>query len=298
MPISRSRLRVRRIAPARGPPPTRSDPGSLSSTTHLGTGSLATTPRRRRLALPAPTRSRTTPRLRTTGARTALPPPAPGRGAGTATGRSPALVAKTAASPPLRSSSRTTASDPPTAKGGLEPGCPCRRASNQGATQALVGTAPRQQEGQRAVRDAVRRALVRETAAIDIVAPAAQPAEDVGQSPDICGPDFPPGQAYTQGTAVLSRRLSGWTARWTVRWTVLSASERFLAVRSGRQPDDRIRPIPNNHGKFPQIVRCRRRDSNPRHADYDSARFSSVCGRFGRFWTAYWTVLSGDVHKQ
>jgi hypothetical protein len=107
--------------------PPRSDPGSLSSTTQLGTGSLATTPRRRRLALPAPTRSRTTPRLRTTGARTALPPPAPGRGAGTATGRSPALAAKTAASPPQRSSSRTTASDPPTAKGGLEPGCPCRR---------------------------------------------------------------------------------------------------------------------------------------------------------------------------
>ena len=39
----------------------------------------------------------------------------------------PALAAKTAASPPQRSSSRTTASDPPTAKGGLEPGCPCRR---------------------------------------------------------------------------------------------------------------------------------------------------------------------------
>ena len=119
--------RIERTPPARGPPPTRSDPGSLSSTTHLGTGSLATTPRRRRLALTAPTRSRTTPTLRTTGARTALPPPAPGRGAGTATGRSPALAAKTAASPPQRSSSRTTASDPPTAKGGLEPRCPCRR---------------------------------------------------------------------------------------------------------------------------------------------------------------------------
>jgi hypothetical protein len=102
-------------------------PGSLSSTTHLGTGSLATTSRRRYLALTAPTRSRTTPTLRTTGARTALPPPAPGRGAGTATDQSPALTAKTAPSPPLRSSSRTTASDPPTAKGGLEPGCPCRR---------------------------------------------------------------------------------------------------------------------------------------------------------------------------
>ena len=103
--------------------------------------------------LTAPTRSRTTPTLRTTGARTALPPPAPGRGAGTATGRSPALAAKAAASPQQRSSSRTTASDPPTAKGGLEPDAradvkPGRR------IPALVGTAPRQQRGPpRARRD-------------------------------------------------------------------------------------------------------------------------------------------------
>jgi hypothetical protein len=55
------------------------------------------------------------------------------------------------------------------------------------------------------------------------------------------------------------------------RWTVLSANQRFLSVRSGRQPTDRIREIPSNHGKIPQIIRCRRRDSNPRHADYDSA---------------------------
>ncbi len=103
------------------------DPGSLSSTTHLGTGSLATTPRRRHLALTAPTRSRTTPTLRTTGARTALPPPAPDEAPEPLPVSPPALTAKTAASPPLRSSSRTTASDPPTAKGGLEPGCPCRR---------------------------------------------------------------------------------------------------------------------------------------------------------------------------
>src|ERR1019366_5386349 len=100
------------------------------------------TPRRRHLALPAPTRSRTTPTLRSTGARTALPPPAAGRGAGTATGRSPALAAKTPASPPQRSSSRTTASDPPTAKGGLEPDA---RADVKPGRDlpALVGTAPR-----------------------------------------------------------------------------------------------------------------------------------------------------------
>ncbi len=36
--------RIERTPPARGPPLTRSDPGSLSSTTHLRTGSLATTP--------------------------------------------------------------------------------------------------------------------------------------------------------------------------------------------------------------------------------------------------------------
>jgi hypothetical protein len=62
-----------------------------------------------------------------------------------------------------------------------------------------------------------------------------------------------------------------WTARWTVRWTVLSANERFLAVRSGRQPNHQIRSIPSKQGKSLQISRCRRRDSNPRHADYDSA---------------------------
>jgi hypothetical protein len=66
--------------------PPRSDPGSLSSTTHLRTGRLATTPRRRHLALTAPTRSADDARI---GARAALPPPAPGRGVGTATGQSP-----------------------------------------------------------------------------------------------------------------------------------------------------------------------------------------------------------------
>src|ERR1039458_1769775 len=30
--------------------------------------------------------------------------------------------------------------------------------------------------------------------------------------------------------------------------------------------------------------------------DYDSARIPSVYGRFGHFWTANWTVLSGDLH--
>jgi hypothetical protein len=96
--------------------------------------------------LTAPTRSRTTPTLRTTGARTTLPPPAPGRGAGTATRRSPALAAKTAASPPQRSSPTTTASDPPTAKGGLEPGCPCRhqtRAQNPSADWYRSSPIPR-----------------------------------------------------------------------------------------------------------------------------------------------------------
>jgi len=34
----------------------------------------------------------------------------------------------------------------------------------------------------------------------------------------------------------------------------------------------------------------------PRHADYDSARFPSVYRRFSRFWTANWTVLSADMH--
>jgi hypothetical protein len=112
--------RTERTPPPRGPPPTKVRPRDPLKYYPPRTGSLATTPRRRRLALTAPT-------LRTTGARMALPPTRAGRGAGTATGQSPALAAKTAASPPLRSSSRTTASDSPTAKGGLEPGCPCRR---------------------------------------------------------------------------------------------------------------------------------------------------------------------------
>jgi hypothetical protein len=60
-------------------------------------------------------------------------------------------------------------------------------------------------------------------------------------------------------------------ARWTVRWTVLSASGRFLAVRSGCHVRTRNGRIPSSGGKFLQILQCRRRDSNPRHADYDSA---------------------------
>ena len=46
-----------------------------------------------------------------------------------------------------------------------------------------------------------------------------------------------------------------------------------------------------------QTTGCRRRDSNPRHADYDSARFPSVYRRYGRFWTVNWTVLSRNVHE-
>jgi hypothetical protein len=75
-----------------------------------------------------------------------------------------------------------------------------------------------------------------------------------GQSPDICEPDSPHGRHPRQALRCCRDAPSRWTARWTVRWTVLSASERFLAVRSGRQPDDRIRRIPNNHGSFLQIV--------------------------------------------
>jgi hypothetical protein len=44
--------------------------------------------------------------------------------------------------------------------------------------------------------------------------------------------------------------------------------------------------------RFTGTSPCRRRDSNPRHADHDSVRFPSVYGRFGQFWTADWTVLS------
>jgi hypothetical protein len=104
--------RAERTPPPRGPPPTRSDPGIPLKyypppNRQPGDDAPPAT-----LALTAPTRSRTTPTLRTTAARTALPPTRAGRGAGIATGQSPALTAKTAASPPLRSSSRTTASDP------------------------------------------------------------------------------------------------------------------------------------------------------------------------------------------
>jgi hypothetical protein len=49
---------------------------------------------------------------------------------------------------------------------------------------------------------------------------------------------------------------------------------------------------------FPGISSCRRRDSNPRHADYDSGRLPSVYGRSGRCWTAGWTVLSDDMRAR
>ncbi len=45
----------------------------------------------------------------------------------------------------------------------------------------------------------------------------------------------------------------------------------FLAVHTGRRTIDGIRGIASNHGGFQEDQRCRRRDSNPRHADYDSA---------------------------
>jgi len=91
---------------------------------------------------------------------------------------------------------------------------------------------------------------------------------------------------------------------WTVRWTVLSANGRFLAVRSGRHARPTARGIPWKQGECLQIRQCRRRDSNPRHADYDSAcsrRVSTVStGDFkaaGARWTWLWTWLSGDVGR-
>jgi hypothetical protein len=42
-----------------------------------------------------------------------------------------------------------------------------------------------------------------------------------------------------------------------------------LAVRSGCDARPETRGIPCNDGKYLQKRRCRRRDSNPRHADYD-----------------------------
>ncbi len=65
----------------------------------------------------------------------------------------------------------------------------------------------------------------------------------------------------------------------------------LVEARSTRKRDG----PPVRRGARPRMNNeCRRRDSNPRHADYDSARFLSVYGRFGRFWTADWTVLSDD----
>ena len=67
-----------------------------------------------------------------------------------------------------------------------------------------------------------------------------------------------------------------------------------------------IPPAPSDcsHVQIMQICRqfsghreCRRRDSNPRHADYDSDRLPSGGGRLGPSWTVCWAVLSAGVHE-
>ena len=70
------------------------------------------------------------------------------------------------------------------------------------------------------------------------------------------------------------------------RLDTMHASGRFVGVRSGRYKLPVFRRIEARTALESQrprwcgaLTRCRRRDSNPRHADYDSARFGSTIGK-------------------
>ena len=55
------------------------------------------------------------------------------------------------------------------------------------------------------------------------------------------------------------------------RGTQMSETEGFAGVRGGRRPDNDSARKACKTAENGQQQRCRRRDSNPRHADYDSA---------------------------
>jgi hypothetical protein len=111
---------------------------------------------------------------------------------------------------------------------------------------------------------------------------------------------------------------------WTGIWTGMPSGRRgrsricraFGASPVGRTQDirNRISPAPSARSVL-QMTRlcrqsrgrppCRRRDSNPRHADYDSAChhvLSAVntgdSGTAGQMWTGMWTHLSGELRER
>jgi hypothetical protein len=90
------------------------------------------------------------------------------------------------------------------------------------------------------------------------------------------------------------KRLAGWlTAGWARGWTQVHVSGRFVAVatRGPRFAQSRLRTALDSQRPrcCRALTKCRRRDSNPRHADSDSRLIWLSHREFRAGWTRRWT---------